>query len=103
MIRKRDCPACKAHEKTIKALADEVDFLRTLIGARPTATEAVKDDLSTEQLLEVMKASEVHVTPDMDEDEADIRWAQSVGQLTPAQADELIARMNGQEQEVELT
>ena len=102
MLRK-ECSACKAHEKTIKALADEVDFLRTLIGARPSATEAVKDDLTTEQLLEVMKASEVQVTPDMDEDEADIRWAQSVGQLTPAQADEMIARMNGQEQEVELT
>lgn len=103
MIRNRDCPACKAHEKTIKALADEVDFLRTLIGARPTATEAVKDDLTTEEMIQVMKAAEVQVTPDMDEDEADIRWAQSQGQITAAQADEMIARMNGQEQEVEIT
>lgn len=95
---KRQCAACKAKDQTIVTLADQVDFLRGLLAQK--GIDAPKKDDLEEAFEPVM---EVEITPEMDEDEADIRWAQAHGQISPAQADEMIAQMRGAEQEIELT
>jgi len=98
-VLKRECAACKAKDQTIVTLADQVDYLRGLLAQQGTALPPQEAEL--EKILE--PDFDVQVTPDMDEDEADIRWAQAHGYITPQAAEEALAQMRGAEQEIELT
>lgn len=91
----RVCEVCKAKDQTILALADQVDLLKGLLNQQGTTAPRLERILEPEV--------DVNITPEMDEDEADIRWAQAHGYITPQAAEDAIAQMRGAEQEIELT
>lgn len=72
----RDCKTCAAKDQTIKALADEVEWLRLMLGT----PRLVKPSDATKPTQRVYRS----------EEEEDIAWLQERGDIDPRHAQMLL-------------
>lgn len=85
------CRACKAKDQTITVLADQVDYLRSLLGQTPST-----GNVSQPTNVVPLEVANTFVEPSdslEDEDVADIRWAQANKLLTASEAEAAIERL----------
>lgn len=84
-----NCAACKAKDQSIMIFADQVDYLRNQIAENnvvPSATTAVQAPIMEPLRLEVLDSDDLR----MSEEEEEIRFAQSQGFMSSAEAEAAI-------------